>query len=217
MMKKLILSVFILLLIGCAPPALVKKEAESNLIGACLEKFSCGMPGCYNYGNPGDKPITAFAMAFSKDKQNQVCASTQPQDIFKIKDCMWGCDYTPKEVQDLALQLCDAHKLTTNIPIKDWNKCEIYAIGWNIVYKKNIDTEVKKAQGDCITWEDGSSTKNGYPVASCEGNNIKSESVNPAPAIKKPKVSIEDAKAQCTDIGFKAGTENFGSCVLELM
>ena len=32
-----------------------------------------------------------------------------------------------------------------------------------------------------------------------------------------PKTSITDAKSQCTDIGFKAGTEKFGECVLELM
>jgi len=32
-----------------------------------------------------------------------------------------------------------------------------------------------------------------------------------------PTVSIEDAKVQCTDIGFKKGTEKFGDCVLELM
>jgi len=31
------------------------------------------------------------------------------------------------------------------------------------------------------------------------------------------KVSIDDAKAQCSDIGFKAGTEKFGECVMELM
>jgi len=35
--------------------------------------------------------------------------------------------------------------------------------------------------------------------------------------IPTPKVSIEDAKIKCTDIGFKAGTEKFGDCVLELM
>jgi len=31
------------------------------------------------------------------------------------------------------------------------------------------------------------------------------------------KVTIDDAKSQCTDIGFKKGTEKFGDCVLELM
>ena len=31
-----------------------------------------------------------------------------------------------------------------------------------------------------------------------------------------PTVSIDDAKKQCSDIGFKAGTEKFGECVLEL-
>jgi len=39
---------------------------------------------------------------------------------------------------------------------------------------------------------------------------------NPTPT-PAPKTSITDAKAQCTDIGFKAGTEKFGDCVLELM
>ena len=38
----------------------------------------------------------------------------------------------------------------------------------------------------------------------------------PTPA-SSPKTSITDAKAQCTDIGFKKGTEKFGDCVLELV
>jgi len=32
-----------------------------------------------------------------------------------------------------------------------------------------------------------------------------------------PKLSMEKAKYQCKDIGYKYGTEKFGSCVLELM
>jgi hypothetical protein len=32
-----------------------------------------------------------------------------------------------------------------------------------------------------------------------------------------PKVSIDDAKKQCEDIGFKPKTEKFGGCVMELM
>ena len=37
------------------------------------------------------------------------------------------------------------------------------------------------------------------------------------PVTTQPKVTIDDAKSQCTDIGFKTGTEKFGDCVLELM
>jgi len=51
----------------------------------------------------------------------------------------------------------------------------------------------------------------------CGNNNA---ALTPAPTtIPTPstKVSIDDAKAQCSDIGFKAGTEKFGDCVLELM
>lgn len=32
----------------------------------------------------------------------------------------------------------------------------------------------------------------------------------------KPSVSIDQAKQQCKDLGFKPGTEKFGNCVLEL-
>ena len=38
----------------------------------------------------------------------------------------------------------------------------------------------------------------------------------PATPDPTPKVSIDDAKIQCEDIGFKPKTERFGECVLEL-
>ncbi len=47
--------------------------------------------------------------------------------------------------------------------------------------------------------------------------NLNGKNKHEEPKINKPNISLEDAKKQCIDIGFKAGTENFGSCVLELM
>ena len=38
----------------------------------------------------------------------------------------------------------------------------------------------------------------------------------PATPASTPKVSIDDAKKQCEDIGFKPKTEKFGECVLDL-
>ena len=43
----------------------------------------------------------------------------------------------------------------------------------------------------------------------CWGNTKKSKSDN-------IDIGIEEAKANCKDIGFKEGTEKFGECVLEL-
>jgi len=57
-----------------------------------------------------------------------------------------------------------------------------------------IDTEIKKK--------------------TCGNNNA---ALIPPTPTTTTKVTIEDAKSQCTDIGFKAGTEKFGGCVLELM
>ena len=48
----------------------------------------------------------------------------------------------------------------------------------------------------------------------CGNNNA---APTPAPTSTTPKTSITDAKSQCSDIGFKKGTEKFGDCVLELM
>ena len=45
----------------------------------------------------------------------------------------------------------------------------------------------------------------------------KSQDLIPPTPTPAPKTSITDAKEQCTDIGFKKGTEKFGECVLELM
>jgi hypothetical protein len=41
-------------------------------------------------------------------------------------------------------------------------------------------------------------------------------SVTATPVVTKPSVSIDEAKQQCKDLGFKPGTEKFGNCVLEL-
>jgi len=63
--------------------------------------------------------------------------------------------------------------------------------------------------GDWMSFVDGEDASEHY---------FKTQTPTPAitPA-QTPKVSIDDAKSQCTDIGFKAGTEKFGDCVLELM
>ena len=39
---------------------------------------------------------------------------------------------------------------------------------------------------------------------------------NPSQAPNNSSVSIDQAKQQCKDLGFKTGTEKFGNCVLEL-
>jgi hypothetical protein len=49
------------------------------------------------------------------------------------------------------------------------------------------------------------------------GNHFDEKPITPTPATTTSRISITDAKAQCSDIGFKTGTERFGECVLELM
>ena len=36
------------------------------------------------------------------------------------------------------------------------------------------------------------------------------------PQITTPKTSMDSAKAKCSDLGFKSGTQEFGKCVLQL-
>lgn len=54
-----------------------------------------------------------------------------------------------------------------------------------------------KAQGDCRTWEDGSSTRNGFPVASCEGNNIQNNQQSEMQSIQQAQ---EEANAHFAEI-----------------
>ena len=62
-------------------------------------------------------------------------------------------------------------------------------------------------------WKDGynESFANNLPTKKASQNITPTATPTPT-----PKVSIVDAKKQCEDIGFKAGTEKFGDCVLEL-
>ena len=54
------------------------------------------------------------------------------------------------------------------------------------------------------------------PKSLFEGAHFEVKPISDA-VTTQPKTSITDAKSQCTDIGFKTGTEKFGDCVLELM
>ena len=54
-------------------------------------------------------------------------------------------------------------------------------------------------------------------VGDMPAKNLNGKNKHEEPEINNPKISIDDAKSQCSDIGFKAGTERFGECVLELM
>jgi hypothetical protein len=70
-----------------------------------------------------------------------------------------------------------------------------------------------KSNGDEYSgiWKDGYNENfaNNLPTKKA------SQNITPAPTLS-PKVSIDDAKIQCEDIGFKPKTEKFGECVLEL-
>ena len=70
---------------------------------------------------------------------------------------------------------------------------------------------------------DNSMTGTSYWKYQCNGPQVSANTPelinNPAPAISLPSkqaISIDQAKQQCKDIGYKPGTEKFGNCVLEL-
>ena len=59
----------------------------------------------------------------------------------------------------------------------------------------------------------------GYKVYRYQCNGPQPINYAPAPVNNLPpkqSVSIDQAKQQCKDLGFKLGTEKFGNCVLEL-
>lgn len=86
-----------------------------------------------------------------------------------------------------------------------------------------------------IIWNDGTelkphlikicSTMNEYRVIKPSNSNVQPQ-FQPVPLDNKQqsinnnqntmKLSIEDAKKKCSDLGFKTGTEGFGKCVLQL-
>jgi len=85
---------------------------------------------------------------------------------------------------------------------------------WSIFRNKDL-SDLMQYKDKLTNCSDGPcpfnvSTLNLLEKKICGKNNI-----TPAPTLS-PKVSIDDAKIQCEDIGFKPKTERFGECVLEL-
>jgi hypothetical protein len=96
-------------------------------------------------------------------------------------------------------------------------------------YPPNSSTEKRKcvvnSDGSYTGQYDGSAVELIYKAGtmSCKfldefevypQNETKTATPTPTPT---PKVSIDDAKALCIEIGFKTGTGKFAGCVLELM
>jgi hypothetical protein len=79
--------------------------------------------------------------------------------------------------------------------------------------KRHGQGTLTKSNGDEYSgiWKDGYNENfaNNLPTKKA------SQNITPDPTLS-PKVSIDDAKIQCEDIGFKPKTERFGECVLEL-
>jgi hypothetical protein len=82
---------------------------------------------------------------------------------------------------------------------------------WSIYKHKDLTGLIKSIPPDRTNWADEMIDTEIYKKT-CGNNNAAL-----TPATTTPKVTIDDAKSQCTDIGFKTGTERFGECVLELM
>jgi len=91
-------------------------------------------------------------------------------------------------------------------------------------YPPNSSTEKRKcvvnSDGSYTGQYDGSAVELIYKAGTMSCKFLDEFEVYPQNETKTatptPKVSIDDAKSQCSDIGFKAGTEKFGECVLEL-
>ena len=67
----------------------------------------------------------------------------------------------------------------------------------------------KQSEQECRDGVKPGPVSNGYvPQQSPQVQNYETSS---------PKLSMEQAKFQCKDIGYKYGTEKFGNCVLEFM
>ena len=98
----------------------------------------------------------------------------------------------------------------------------LYQVNGNIFKKKNLvepfDNKYQLEWQRQIKIKPKMPIQNGSPYEKLRVELCKTiPASTPAPAIKASKVSIDDAKSQCSDIGFKKGTERFGECVLELM
>ncbi|MDC0542607.1 hypothetical protein OAO24_03935 [Methylophilaceae bacterium] len=117
--------------------------------------------------------------------------------------------YTPAQNEYYAKLHCEAHRC------KEENQPNVTCLCKNFGGVKLIDP---KYGFQCDGTVKNNGSRDHHVINYYTSDSHFSIEPTPTPATTTtPKVSIEDAKSQCTDIGFKTGTERFGECVLELM
>ena len=116
--------------------------------------------------------------------------------------------YTPAQNEYYAKLHCEAHRC------REENQPNVTCLCKNLGGVKIIENDGFQCNGTVRTKDN---VRDYHFTKYFTSDSHFSIEPKPKPITPTPKATITDAKSQCSDIGFKAGTERFGECVLELM
>jgi hypothetical protein len=135
-LTKIIYLLISILLVGCAAPEAVKKEASSQLNSICYKLFTDGGIDSYGHCNLSQQWKNSCAFAYAYDGKRGACgwvSATRLRDDM----CLFDCLPTKTELGASAIAICQemADKNRINA------SCKIYAFDYDIVYGKteNVD------------------------------------------------------------------------------
>ena len=160
-------------------------------------------------------PVLSWADCPPKFKK-QYCSPSKCDTLVEFS----ALEYSQHDFRHCESHRCAAAK-------EGWLACKCENLG-GIEFKQKIDyanpalddkgniIPISKCFGGEAVYHPSESQKLNYEDSHFVEKPIISSPAKTTPTTT-PKVSIDDAKSQCSDIGFKKGTEKFGDCVLELM
>jgi len=145
-MKNISLLLLLILMVGCAVPEAVRKEASLTLHGACKEMFFDNSPNGYQQVSQLNRnPIMlnflehSCSFALSMDANgNQSCGWGSASAVWSGKECFAGCwnEGTSAEIDALAMGRCEKMRQQSQGSNPTKNSCKVFARDNNIIWNK---------------------------------------------------------------------------------
>jgi hypothetical protein len=203
------------LIVACSTPEKVVAEISSTLGPKCKARFTDDRVGMYSYAVQALAGGGVFALAKEDGKEA----------------CGYGSAFnrvTNDQHESVALKSCENERLRLKIS----NPCRVYARNFNVIWNEalyeseNLATKKLEAERLSKRMEElkANPQKNEIqqltqsPVAKLPPQSITFQQSEIPKAQDAPisRLTLDESKKKCTELGFKPATEGYGKCVLQL-
>ena len=203
------------LIVACSTPETVVTQISNTLGPKCKARFTDERVGMYSYAVQTFGGGGVFALA--KEDGREACGYGSAFD--RVAN---------SQHEGVALRKCESERLALGIS----NPCRVYARNFNVVWNETsyvtesqfIKNRELERQSKRVEELKAATQKNENQQlmqkqdAKLVPQNIITQQTQSTNSLgeKNGRLTLDDSKKKCTELGFKPATEGHGKCVLQL-